>query len=588
MKTARFTLILLGLILGTARAQEPVHFSDAVLKAEVEDELWITDPTPSDMLGLTSLTCTGGDDESITSLTGLEYAANLQTLVLNNHRIGSISALSGLTNLKTLRLERNQISSIRALSGLVNLRTLNLKANSVSSIGVLSELTGLTSINLHRNEVSNISALSELTSLTFLDLRINPLNSAAYNTYIPRIKENNPGISLLCDPDVVYRLVFSSTAGGAVTEPGEGEFTFRYYEPVFIKAEAEPGFMFSRWLGWDSGSADSIYMVVTQSNEMRACFVCLSDTIYVDDDAAGDPQPGDASAGDPQEDGTIEHPFDSIQEAIEVAADGASIIVHSGTYQENLDFLGKRIDVLGTDVGADTVPVIDGSGAGPVVRFASGEDSNCTLAGFCLTGGRGDLAGAVDCNGSSPTIAHCLIVGNRATDPNGAAVCCVDSEAVLINCTVADNEGSGVAMTDSSITLLNAIVWGNDPEQIRRVGGGTSLVTYCDVAGGWPGLGNIDADPLFARRGRWMLANDSGGATDPDALEASWTDGDYHLRSAVGHWNPETQSWQRDPTSSPCIDGGDPDAPVGEEPAPNGARVNMGAYGDTAEASKSP
>lgn len=36
---------------------------------------------------------------------------------------------------------------------------------------------------------------------------------------------------------------------------------------------------------------------------------------------------------------------------------------------------------------------------------------------------------------------------------------------------------------------------------------------------------------------------------------------------------------------SPCIDSADPDAAFGAEPAPNGCRANMGAYGNTSEAS---
>ncbi len=42
-----------------------------------------------------------------------------------------------------------------------------------------------------------------------------------------------------------------------------------------------------------------------------------------------------------------------------------------------------------------------------------------------------------------------------------------------------------------------------------------------------------------------------------------------------------------DAATSPCIDAGDPNSPVGDEPQPNGGRINMGAYGGTAEASKS-
>jgi hypothetical protein len=39
--------------------------------------------------------------------------------------------------------------------------------------------------------------------------------------------------------------------------------------------------------------------------------------------------------------------------------------------------------------------------------------------------------------------------------------------------------------------------------------------------------------------------------------------------------------------TSPCIDAGDPASACGNEPIPNGGRINMGAYGNTAQASKS-
>ena len=50
---------------------------------------------------------------------------------------------------------------------------------------------------------------------------------------------------------------------------------------------------------------------------------------------------------------------------------------------------------------------------------------------------------------------------------------------------------------------------------------------------------------------------------------------------------PNTQTWITDDVTSPCIDAGDPMTPVGNEPFPNGGIINMGAYGGTAEASKS-
>jgi hypothetical protein len=42
-----------------------------------------------------------------------------------------------------------------------------------------------------------------------------------------------------------------------------------------------------------------------------------------------------------------------------------------------------------------------------------------------------------------------------------------------------------------------------------------------------------------------------------------------------------------DQMTSPCVDAGNPLDSIGNEPTPNGDIVNMGAYGGTAEASKS-
>jgi L-ascorbate metabolism protein UlaG (beta-lactamase superfamily) len=79
-------------------------------------------------------------------------------------------------------------------------------------------------------------------------------------------------------------------------------------------------------------------------------------------------------------------------------------------------------------------------------------------------------------------------------------------------------------------------------------------------------MGNINADPLFA---------------DAD-------NGDLHLKSQAGRYDPVSESWITDDVTSPCIDAGDPNTPVGDEPEPNGRIINMGTYGGTAEASMSP
>ncbi len=71
--------------------------------------------------------------------------------------------------------------------------------------------------------------------------------------------------------------------------------------------------------------------------------------------------------------------------------------------------------------------------------------------------------------------------------------------------------------------------------------------------------------------------------TDP--LFYSRTLHDYHLRSIAGRYN--AGSWYLDSVHSPAIDYGDPTTSYTNEPAPNGGRVNTGAWGDTNQASKS-
>ena len=75
-------------------------------------------------------------------------------------------------------------------------------------------------------------------------------------------------------------------------------------------------------------------------------------------------------------------------------------------------------------------------------------------------------------------------------------------------------------------------------------------------------------------------------ATNP--LFADPANGDYHLRSERGRYWPEYDIWVLDKVTSPCVDGGDPNADTLNEPLPHGNRINIGAYGGTMEASLSP
>lgn len=75
-------------------------------------------------------------------------------------------------------------------------------------------------------------------------------------------------------------------------------------------------------------------------------------------------------------------------------------------------------------------------------------------------------------------------------------------------------------------------------------------------------------------------------ALSDDPLFANTGSGDFHLKSKYGRWSGS--GWVFDAVTSPCIDAGLPSSPYALEPMPNGARANIGRYGNTAQASRSP
>jgi parallel beta-helix repeat protein len=192
--------------------------------------------------------------------------------------------------------------------------------------------------------------------------------------------------------------------------------------------------------------------------------------------------------------------------------------------------------------------------------LANREYSSLTLTNCVFSGNSG--GGMCNWTYSASTLTNCTFSGNTG----GAMNITKGSETTLKNCTLAGNQASAIhCVVDCSATVVNTILWGNSPSEIW-LEDSSITVTYSDVQGGWPGIGNINADPLFA---------------NPRS-------GDYHLKSQAGRWDPARQVWIQDNVTSPCIDAGDPSSPVALEPSPNGGIVNMGAYGGTAEASKSP
>ncbi len=154
------------------------------------------------------------------------------------------------------------------------------------------------------------------------------------------------------------------------------------------------------------------------------------------------------------------------------------------------------------------------------------------------------------------------IVNNVAGDRGGAISQCGDVKNNIITYNRAPTTGGINGECNNSYNLI----WAN---QGGNYGDGAILSPT-----------EIIAAPEFAVNGDW---DDNG--TSSDENDDFWVDGDYHLKSKAGRWNPDEQVWVKDSQTSPCVDTGDPNTALVAELWPHGNRVNIGAYGNTAQAS---
>ena len=194
----------------------PVAIPDPNLRAQILQTLGKprdSTLTMSDMLKLTAL---NANSMNIRDLTGLQHAANLTTVSLDDNFLADVALLAGLPELKTLSLDNNNLSDVGALALLTGVETLSLNSNRISNVAALSALTHLKMLSLNNNTVLDVEPLTRLAQLKTLQLRRNPLSYPSLHTHISAIQSG--GTAVTYDPRIPTTLVKLSSTHGVAGE----------------------------------------------------------------------------------------------------------------------------------------------------------------------------------------------------------------------------------------------------------------------------------------------------------------------------------------------------------------------------------
>ncbi|MBT3250909.1 MAG: DUF1565 domain-containing protein [Candidatus Marinimicrobia bacterium] len=239
-------------------------------------------------------------------------------------------------------------------------------------------------------------------------------------------------------------------------------------------------------------------------NDSTSCVGCMDEeAINYDPDALVDSEnciyPSDhiwhvsVSGSDDTGTGTVENPFETINHTIGVAVTTDTILVHTGTYYENINYSGKNILICSMfyftdDTSFISLTSIDGGQNGSVVTIENGEDNNAILSGFTLTNGYGNfrdpdgngvsrhLGGGIYCDGTEPMLEYLIVNGNFA-EGGGGIYLGNDSSLILLNSSIINNTvtgyGGGIRCENSNSTFSDLIIKNNSADS---KGGGVYIV----------------------------------------------------------------------------------------------------------------
>jgi len=141
----------------------------------------------------------------------------------------------------------------------------------------------------------------------------------------------------------------------------------------------------------------------------------------------------------------------------------------------------------------------NGSGGGASISSTTVDFVNCRFLGNSSASHGGGIFVFAS---STADVAGAEFSGNSAAG-EGGGIMFDAGNGTLLDCSFSGNTATGgslggaVRASGGNVAIRNGIAWGNSTPQFS-VSGGTFVVTFSDVEGGFAGTGNIDADPLFS------------------------------------------------------------------------------------------
>jgi len=274
------------------------------------------------------------------------------------------------------------------------------------------------------------------------------------------------------------------------------------------------------------------------------------------------------------EDGSPNHPFNTIQEALNFSVDTDEISVAPGTYLERIIIpLGRRV------VGANpTTTIIDGQALGPAVTLPGPSTATTTLtslANFTVRNGRAQQGAGIFIQQGQPTITRNIVTANLANlnagvGGFGGGIEVYRSRATVTNNVIFANRaefvGRGIDVYRSSLSsIANNTIVGNFAQRLAGGGsayGGGIAIT---ASGAIVSTNNIITSNLAQTRGGGVDVVSSsaslrnfdvwsntpqnyGGIADQTGINSNISSNPLYVNAAANNYSLQA--------GSPCIDTG--------------------------------